>query len=120
MTLVEIGRVDWTGPLSRLIGVTPKRRPSALWSSPRCCRTGPGPADTSKCIPAFLPGCGTSETAASLVPKAWRVGGEKTKKATVTRALEEFIARRRQKKILELFGKLEWNPDFDYKRERKR
>lgn len=55
-----------------------------------------------------------------LLEEALRVGGEKTKAATVTRALEEFIARRRQKKILELFGKLEWNPDFDYKRERKR
>ncbi len=55
-----------------------------------------------------------------LLDEALRVGGEKTKKATVTKALEEFIARRRQKKILELFGTLEWNPDFDYKRERKR
>lgn len=55
-----------------------------------------------------------------LLDEALRIGGEKTKKATVTKALEEYIARRRQKKILELFGTLEWNPDFDYKRERKR
>ena len=55
-----------------------------------------------------------------LLDEALRVGGEKTKKATVTQALEEYIARRRQKKILELFGTLDWNPDFNYKRERKR
>ena len=55
-----------------------------------------------------------------LLEKALRVSGEKTKKAAVTRALNEFIARREQKRLLELFGKLEWNPDFDYKSERSR
>jgi len=55
-----------------------------------------------------------------LLEKAVRVSGEKTKKAAVTKALEEFIARREQKKLLELFGKLEWNPDFNYKKERSR
>jgi hypothetical protein len=48
------------------------------------------------------------------------VSGEKTKKAAVTKALEEFIARREQKKLLELFGKLEWTPGYDYKQERSR
>lgn len=43
-----------------------------------------------------------------------------TKKAVVTRALEEFIARRDQRKLLHLFGKLEWDPRYDYKRERSR
>jgi len=55
-----------------------------------------------------------------LLEKALRVSGEKTKKAAVTKALEEFIARREQPKLLELFGRLEWNPDFDYKAERSR
>ena len=55
-----------------------------------------------------------------LLNEALRVSGERTKKAAVTRALEEFIARRRQKRLLKLFGKLEWNPDFDYKKERSR
>lgn len=55
-----------------------------------------------------------------LLEKALRVSGEKTKKAAVTKALEEFIARREQRKLLELFGRLEWNPDFDYKKERSR
>lgn len=55
-----------------------------------------------------------------LIDLALRVSGEKTKKAAVTRALEEFIARRRQKEILELVGKLEWDTSFDYKAERSR
>jgi Arc/MetJ family transcription regulator len=55
-----------------------------------------------------------------LLEKALEVSGEKTKKATVTKALEEFIARRRQKRMLELVGKLEWDKSFDYKAERSR
>lgn len=55
-----------------------------------------------------------------LLEKAFRVSGEKSKKAAVTKALMEFVARREQAKILELFGTLEWNPDFDYKKERSR
>ena len=55
-----------------------------------------------------------------LLEKALLVSGEKTKKAAVTKALEEFIARREQRKLLDLFGRLEWNPDFDYKKERSR
>jgi len=55
-----------------------------------------------------------------LLEKALIVSGEKTKKAAVTKALVEFIARREQRRILELFAKLEWDPDFDYKSERSR
>ena len=55
-----------------------------------------------------------------LIERALEVSGERTKKAAVTRALEEFIARRRQKKLLDLLGKLEWDSNFDYKSERSR
>ncbi len=55
-----------------------------------------------------------------LIEQALKVSGERTKKAAVTRALEEFIARRKQKHLLDLMGKLEWNTDFDYKAERSR
>lgn len=55
-----------------------------------------------------------------LIEQAVKVSGERTKKAAVTRALEEFIARRRQKHLLDLMGKLEWDTDFDYKAERSR
>lgn len=55
-----------------------------------------------------------------LLEKALEVSGEKTKKAAVTRALLEFIARREQRNIRKLFGQLQWDPDFDYKAERSR
>jgi hypothetical protein len=55
-----------------------------------------------------------------LIEQALKVSGERTKKAAVTRALEEFIARRKQKRLLDLMGKLEWDGAFDYKAERSR
>lgn len=55
-----------------------------------------------------------------LIDRALVLSGERTKKAAVTRALQEFIARREQKRIAGLFGNLEWDADFDYKAERSR
>lgn len=55
-----------------------------------------------------------------LIDRALQLSGERTKKAAVTRALEEFIARREQKKLRDLFGKLDWNDQVDYKDDRKR
>jgi len=55
-----------------------------------------------------------------LLEKALEVSGEKTKKAAVTKALKEFISRREQRRILELFGTLEWDGKYDYKKERSR
>ena len=55
-----------------------------------------------------------------LLERALEVSGERTKKAAVTKALAEFLARRRQKRLLELMGKLEWDEGFDYKAERAR
>ena len=57
---------------------------------------------------------------AALLNKALEVGGENTKKATVNKALREFIARREQARLLELFGTLDWDDEFDYKLERSR
>ena len=55
-----------------------------------------------------------------LIDRALKVSGEKTKKAAVTRALQEFIARRSQKRLIELMGSLEWDESYDYKAERSR
>jgi len=55
-----------------------------------------------------------------LIEWALKVSGERTKKAAVTKALQEFIARRRQKCLLDLIGKLEWDSSYDYKAERRR
>ena len=55
-----------------------------------------------------------------LLDRAVEVSGERTKKAVVTKALQEFIARREQKRLIELMGKLEWDDSFNYKGERSR
>ena len=55
-----------------------------------------------------------------LLDQVLELSGEQTKKAAVTLALKEFIARREQRKLAELFGKLDWDPSYDYKAERGR
>ena len=47
-----------------------------------------------------------------------KVSGLKTKKDTVNLALKEFINRRKQMEIIKLFGKLDPDPDYDYKKGR--
>jgi hypothetical protein len=54
-----------------------------------------------------------------LLEEALKVGGLKTKRQTVDSALQEFIDRRKQKDIIELFGNVVYEPDYDYKNERK-
>lgn len=44
-----------------------------------------------------------------LLEPAFRVSGEPTKKAAVTRALQEFVARREQRRVAALFGKFDWD-----------
>lgn len=55
-----------------------------------------------------------------LLEEAQRIGGHRTKKATVTEALEEYIQRRKQARILELFGKVHFDPKYNYKKQRGR
>jgi hypothetical protein len=56
----------------------------------------------------------------ALIDEALALSGEKSGKAVVTLALQEFIARRKQTQLLELLGQLEWDEGFDYKTERLR
>ena len=55
-----------------------------------------------------------------LLEEAQRVGGHRTKKATVTEALEKYIQRRKQARILELFGTVQFDPKYNYKKQRRR
>ena len=55
-----------------------------------------------------------------LLERAVAVSGERSKTAAVTRALKEFVARREQRRLIDLFGRLEWDPGYDHKRERSR
>ena len=55
-----------------------------------------------------------------LLDRAVEVSGERTKKAVVTKALQEVIARREQRRVVALMGKLVWDDSFNYKAERSR
>ena len=55
-----------------------------------------------------------------LLTEAVTVGGYKTKRETVNEALREFIRRRQRVELIKLFGKVEYDGRYDYKRERKR
>ncbi|MEP6645357.1 MAG: type II toxin-antitoxin system VapB family antitoxin [Acidobacteriaceae bacterium] len=55
-----------------------------------------------------------------LIEEAQRSGNHKTKKEAVTAALEEYVRRRKQIRILGAFGTFEFDPAYDYKAERSR
>jgi len=55
-----------------------------------------------------------------LLEAALRVGGRKTKRETVNEALREFIQRRQRAELVKLFDTVEYDPAYDYKKERKR
>ena len=55
-----------------------------------------------------------------LLDEALKIGGHRTKKATVTEALEEYVQRRKQAKVISLFGKIDFDPKYDYKNARQR
>lgn len=55
-----------------------------------------------------------------LIEAARKVGKHRTKKEAVTAALDEYIRRRKQLGILELFGTVDYDPTYDYKAERRK
>ncbi|MBI2765708.1 MAG: type II toxin-antitoxin system VapB family antitoxin [Chloroflexi bacterium] len=55
-----------------------------------------------------------------LVREAQHLGGHRTKRAAVNAALDEYVRRRKQTRVFELFGAIEYEPDYDYKAERRR
>jgi Arc/MetJ family transcription regulator len=55
-----------------------------------------------------------------LVEEAKQLGGHRTKREAVNSALREYVTRRRRGRIIELFGTLELDPAYDYKRARRR
>jgi Arc/MetJ family transcription regulator len=54
----------------------------------------------------------------ALIDEARRVGGHTTKKQAVTVALEEYVARRKQLAVLDLFGTIDFDNSYDYRRSR--
>jgi Arc/MetJ family transcription regulator len=55
-----------------------------------------------------------------LLTEALKAGGHRTKKDTVNEALREYIQRRKQAKVVDLFGTIEFDPGYDYKKQRRR
>ena len=56
----------------------------------------------------------------ALIEEARRTGGHRTKKEAVTAALDEYIQRRKQLQIIELFGTIDFDPNYDYKAARRK
>jgi metal-responsive CopG/Arc/MetJ family transcriptional regulator len=61
-----------------------------------------------------------SEQTDKLIAEARRIGHHKTKSETIRAALQEYIERRKQLEIVDLFGTIEYDADYDYKAERAR
>ncbi|MBI4223682.1 MAG: type II toxin-antitoxin system VapB family antitoxin [Deltaproteobacteria bacterium] len=55
-----------------------------------------------------------------LLEEALELGRFKSKKETVNEALAMFVRAHRRRKILDLAGKIEWDPNYDYKKGRSR
>lgn len=55
-----------------------------------------------------------------LLKEAQQISGLKTKKDTVNTALKEFITKRKQEEIIDLFGTVDYDDDYDYKKLRNR
>ncbi len=55
-----------------------------------------------------------------LLAHALRVGGHKTKRETVNQALREFVQRRQRRDLVRLMGSIDYEPAWDYKRDRRR
>lgn len=54
-----------------------------------------------------------------LLKEALELGHSKTKKAVVNEALDEYVRARKQQQIIELFGTIDFDPDYDYKAARR-
>lgn len=53
-----------------------------------------------------------------LILQAQKAGHHKTKKEAVTAALKEYIAHKKQMEIINLFGKVDFDKNYDYKKAR--
>ena len=55
----------------------------------------------------------------NLIQEALKLGGHRTKRAVVEAALQEYVQRRKQLTVTELFGTIEYEDDYDYKKQRR-
>jgi len=55
-----------------------------------------------------------------LIESALKLGHHKSKKEAVTTALNEYIQHKQQQEMLSLFGHIDYQDDYNYKKERRR
>ena len=55
-----------------------------------------------------------------LIEQARSIGGHKSKREAVNAALAEYVQKRKQLRVIKLFGTIEYRPSYDYKAERRR
>ena len=60
----------------------------------------------------------SNPTIDALIDEARSIGHHKTNQKAVTAALDEYIRRRKQLEILGLFGTIDFDPNYDYKKMR--
>ncbi len=53
-----------------------------------------------------------------IIEEAKKLGRHRTKKAAVTEALQEYVQRRKQSEIFKIFSKIDYDNDYDYKKQR--
>ena len=53
-----------------------------------------------------------------LIERALKLGHHKSKKEAVTTALNEYIQHKQQQEMLSLFGQIDYQDAYDYKKER--
>ena len=75
---------------------------------------------TSLCVKYCVDMATNLQIDQKLLVKAQRVGGHRTKRETVNAALEEYVQRREQARIIEAFGTVDFDPSYDYKKQRQR
>ena len=56
----------------------------------------------------------------SLIQEALELGGHRTKRAVVEEALQDYVSRRKQLQVVDLFGTIDYDEDYNYKVQRKR
>ena len=56
----------------------------------------------------------------TLLETAYKIGGYRSKKETVNTTLKEFIQRRQSEGLIQMFGQIEYDSDYDYKKMRSR
>ena len=59
------------------------------------------------------------EIGPKLLEEAVEVGGHRSKRAAVEAALTDYVNRHKQQSVLKLFGEIDFDPSYDYKKARR-